>query len=192
MASSSHPPPVLPPITTLPGLPDPELKTLLNTLFEPSSDLHALALPTLRAIAFDSYGQMIDTIRDQLLAIATNITASATGEGADKDEAAANEARVPLHKILGSHPRLGEKKVESALSRLEQAQLQGGDATNATNAAGSAGSIETKSSEANQLAKLNQEYEEKFPGLRCECFLAHHPCNSDHVSNGNRANWFTR
>lgn len=54
-----------------------------------------------------------------------------------------------LDDILAAHPRLGEKKVDSEQSRSEQAQLNQGD-----------------SSEGEKLAKLNQEYEEKFPGLR--------------------------
>jgi 2-oxo-4-hydroxy-4-carboxy--5-ureidoimidazoline (OHCU) decarboxylase len=147
----------------LPDLPDTELKTLLNTLFEPSSDLQTLALPTLRAIAFDSYAQMIDTIRDQLLTIAAEVIAS----GSEEDDEASKQARIPLHKILGAHPRLGEKKVESALSRLEQAQLQSADATKPAASAAS----EEGMSEADQLAKLNQEYEEKFPGLRYVVFV---------------------
>jgi 2-oxo-4-hydroxy-4-carboxy--5-ureidoimidazoline (OHCU) decarboxylase len=50
---------------------------------------------------------------------------------------------------LCSHPRLGEKKVDSEQSRAEQAQLQKGG-----------------EEEKEQLAALNNEYEEKFPGLR--------------------------
>ena len=56
--------------------------------------------------------------------------------------------------ILCSHPRLGEKKVESEQSRKEQAQL---------NTAGSGGGGER---EKEELARLNGEYEERFPGLR--------------------------
>ena len=54
-----------------------------------------------------------------------------------------------LSEILCAHPRLGEKKVESEQSRKEQAQLQqGGD------------------DDKDKLARLNREYEAKFPGLR--------------------------
>jgi len=54
-----------------------------------------------------------------------------------------------LSDILCAHPRLGEKKVDSEQSRKEQAQLnQGGE------------------EEAEALARLNKEYEDKFPGLR--------------------------
>lgn len=54
-----------------------------------------------------------------------------------------------LSEILCSHPRLGENKVESEQSRAEQAQLQKGG-----------------EEEKEQLARLNREYEERFPGLR--------------------------
>jgi 2-oxo-4-hydroxy-4-carboxy--5-ureidoimidazoline (OHCU) decarboxylase len=54
-----------------------------------------------------------------------------------------------LDKILAAHPRLGEKKVNSAQSRGEQAGLNTGG-----------------EEEAEQLRDLNREYEEKFPGLR--------------------------
>jgi 2-oxo-4-hydroxy-4-carboxy--5-ureidoimidazoline (OHCU) decarboxylase len=54
-----------------------------------------------------------------------------------------------LEAILGSHPRLGEKKVESAQSRSEQAQLHTGG-----------------EGEAETLARLNLDYERAFPGLR--------------------------
>jgi len=56
---------------------------------------------------------------------------------------------VWLDKILGAHPRLGEKKVDSAQSRAEQAQLNTG------------GQEETA-----KLLELNEKYEETFPGLR--------------------------
>lgn len=54
-----------------------------------------------------------------------------------------------LDKILGAHPRLGEKKVDSAQSRAEQAQLNTGG-----------------QEEATKLRELNEKYEETFPGLR--------------------------
>ena len=54
-----------------------------------------------------------------------------------------------LDKILGAHPRLGEKKVESAQSKAEQAQLNTGS-----------------EEEAAKLRDLNAEYEKTFPGLK--------------------------
>ena len=54
-----------------------------------------------------------------------------------------------LESILAAHPRLGQSKVDSAQSRAEQAKLvSGGDG------------------EAEVLARLNNEYERTFPGLR--------------------------
>ncbi len=63
-----------------------------------------------------------------------------------------------MHNILGSHPRLGEPKKESlsAQSREEQRKLQEGGGDNA---------------EREELARLNREYEERFPGLRYVVFV---------------------
>ncbi|KAK6363229.1 hypothetical protein TWF730_000673 [Orbilia blumenaviensis] len=58
-----------------------------------------------------------------------------------------------LLKILSAHPRLGAKKVDSAHSRGEQASLGG-------------------PTEAAELERLNNEYEEKFPGMRFVVFVA--------------------
>lgn len=133
--------PTLPDVTTLASLPEPTLVSVLDLLFEPSEDLHTLAIPTLRSITFATYPELVDTLRDQLLAIAQSVQSDPS-------------ARKPLLSILGSHPRLGAKKVESAQSAAEQAQLQ-------------SGAVE----EAEKLAALNQEYEAKFPGLRYVVFV---------------------
>lgn len=135
--------PPLPDVTTLASLPEPTLISVLDLLFEPSEDLHTLAIPTLRSITFATYPELIDTLRDQLLAIAQSVQSDPSAS-----------ARKPLLSILGSHPRLGAKKVESAQSAAEQAQLQSGAAE-----------------EAEKLATLNQEYEAKFPGLRYVVFV---------------------
>lgn len=133
--------PILPDVTTLASLPEPTLVSVLDLLFEPSEDLHTLAIPTLRSITFATYPELIDTLRDQLLAIAQSVQSDPS-------------AREPLLSILGSHPRLGAKKVESAQSAAEQAQLQSG-----------------AQEEAEKLSFLNQEYEVKFPGLRYVVFV---------------------
>lgn len=133
--------PTLPDVTTLVSLPEPTLISVLDLLFEPSTELHALAIPTLRSITFATYPELIDTLRNQLLSIAQSV-----------DEAPA--ARTPLLSILGSHPRLGAKKVDSAQSSAEQAQLQSG-----------------AESEPEKLAALNKEYEARFPGLRYVVFV---------------------
>lgn len=133
--------PTLPDVTTLATLPEETLVSILDLLFEPSDELHSLTIPTLRIITFATYTELIETIRDQLLVISDAVHADTT-------------ARKPLLSILGSHPRLGAKKVDSAQSAAEQAQLQSG-----------------AQEEAEKLAALNEEYEAKFPGLRYVVFV---------------------
>lgn len=64
-----------------------------------------------------------------------------------------------LDAILSAHPRLGEKKVESELSRMEQAAMA---AASAGDGGGGGDSEEVKE----RLGRLNEEYEAVFPGLR--------------------------
>lgn len=100
-------------------------------------------------MSFDSYDELISTLRDVLLAVADAVSHD-TAEPEEK------EAKEPLLRILSAHPRLGEKKVDSALSRAEQANLRsGGDSEEVLG----------------QLAGLNAEYEERFPGLRYVVFV---------------------
>jgi 2-oxo-4-hydroxy-4-carboxy--5-ureidoimidazoline (OHCU) decarboxylase len=124
----------LPSISTLPHASDAELTQVLDLLFEPSPPLNALTLPVLRSTTFPSYDVLIIAVNAQLKALAS----SDSPEDVNK-----------LSEILCSHPRLGEKKVESEQSRKEQAQLQQG-----------------AEEEKEKLAALNREYEDKFPGLR--------------------------
>jgi hypothetical protein len=124
----------LPVISSLPHASDAELKNVLDLLFEPSPPLHSLTLPVLRSATFPSYDILITAVNAQLGALASSDSV---------------EDVTKLSEILCSHPRLGEKKVESEQSRKEQAQLQQGG-----------------EEEKEKLASLNQEYEEKFPGLR--------------------------
>lgn len=154
MASSDLNPeatPFLPSITSLPTLTDQALTSTLDLLFEPSSNLHTLALPTMRTLSFTSYDDLISTIRDVLLAVAETVTAATSTSQSNQQE-----AKAPLLRILSAHPRLGEKKVDSAQSRAEQANLRkGGDSEEVLE----------------ELRKLNKEYEEKFPGLRYVVFV---------------------
>jgi 2-oxo-4-hydroxy-4-carboxy--5-ureidoimidazoline (OHCU) decarboxylase len=124
----------LPPVTTLSHLPDDDLAQVLDLLFEPSPPLHELSLPVLKTAVFPTYEILIVAVNAQLAALAQS------DDPKDVDK---------LSEILCSHPRLGEKKVDSEQSRAEQAQLQKG-----------------AEEEKEQLAALNHEYEEKFPGLR--------------------------
>jgi 2-oxo-4-hydroxy-4-carboxy--5-ureidoimidazoline (OHCU) decarboxylase len=126
-------------ITTLPHASDTELTTVLDLLFEPSPPLHSLTLPVLRSATFPSYDILITAINAQLTALAR----SDSPEDVKK-----------LSEILCSHPRLGEKKVDSEQSRKEQAQLQTGS-----------------EEEKEKLPSLNKEYEAMFPGLRYVCVI---------------------
>ncbi|KAI1259104.1 OHCU decarboxylase-domain-containing protein [Xylariaceae sp. FL1019] len=158
----SHP--TLPPISSLPNADEETIKSALDTLFEPSPGIHAIALPVIQQktrilanpglspdlppptsqttvpddLPFTSYQSLIKHIGTLMYQLTTFPSASSTER---------------LHSILGSHPRLGAKKVDSAQSRAEQAQLKG------------------SSDEAERLAKLNAEYEERFPGLRYVVFV---------------------
>ena len=160
----------LPAISTLPTLPDTALAAALDLLFEPSPALHAVALPTLRTAAppFPSYPALIAALREQLLALASPSSSGSSSTGAetrtseeDKTEGAeqekGNERRAgtgkeTLYAILGSHPRLGERRKEvvlSGFSSAEQRHLQ-----------------QQQEGEREELARLNAEYEARFPGLR--------------------------
>ncbi|KAM0561411.1 hypothetical protein ACHAPJ_003292 [Fusarium lateritium] len=108
----------------------------LDLLFEPSPAIHSTLVPTLRDSQYTSYPELIDACRTRLFSLASS------SSSANPDET--------LLSILGSHPRLGAKKVDSAQSAAEQANLQG---------------------EGEELAKLNKEYEDKFPGLRYVVFV---------------------
>ncbi|RYO73607.1 hypothetical protein DL766_000498 [Monosporascus sp. MC13-8B] len=142
--------PSLPPVATLSTASEDTLKFVLDTLFEPSRDLHAIAISSIREQFSNhntdtpfTYTTLIQHVGSLLSSLASTTTP---------------ESRATLHAILGSHPRLGAKKVESVQSRAEQAQL---------NAGAGAGAEE----EAAQLAALNAEYEARFPGLRYVVFV---------------------
>lgn len=151
-------PPSLPPIASLSTAPIKTQLAVLDTLFEPSTELHTLVLPTLRpkrasAAAtsepapespFASYASLIRHVGSLMTSLSSQSSSSSPSAQQQKK----------LHGILGSHPRLGAKKVESAQSQAEQAQLNQGGAE-----------------EAEKLKTLNDEYEQKFPGLRYVVFV---------------------
>ena len=124
----------LPAVTTVPSLPTSELATLLDHLFEPCIPLHTLCLEPLRNKTFATYDQLITSVGIQLQELAESSSASSLQW---------------LDSILGAHPRLGQKKIDSAQSKEEQVQL-----------ALSVGS------DPDKLADLNALYERTFPGLR--------------------------
>ncbi|KAJ9658557.1 hypothetical protein H2201_007764 [Coniosporium apollinis] len=133
----------LPGPPTLPSAPTETLTRVLDTLFEPSQPLHTLSIPLLRSTPFPTYADLIAAIGVQLT---------------DLLESASTSDTEWLDKILAAHPRLGEKKVESALSRGEQAAMGGGEGGEGEEV-------------GRELAKLNGVYEERFPGLRYVVFV---------------------
>ncbi|KAH8811944.1 Oxo-4-hydroxy-4-carboxy-5-ureidoimidazoline decarboxylase [Xylogone sp. PMI_703] len=122
----------LPPIESLRDSTTADRIAVLDALFEPCTALHTLSLDFLHTERFNSYNDLIASIGSQLTAL-LNSTSTSDLEWLDK--------------ILGAHPRLGEKKVDSAQSKAEQAQLN------------------TGGEEATKLRELNAKYEETFPGL---------------------------
>lgn len=124
----------LPPIESVPSLSTVERAAVLDTLFEPCDSLHTLSLDLLHTETFESYNDLIASVGVQLTDLAETPSSSDTEW---------------LDKILGAHPRLGAKKVDSAQSQAEQAQLNTGG-----------------EEEASKLKNLNDEYEKTFPGLR--------------------------
>lgn len=142
-------PATLPPISSLPAANDETIKSALDTLFEPAAEIHALSIPIIRNSSppFESYEALIQRVGVHMLQLAHS--------------PASPSARTRLHSILGSHPRLGEKKVDSAQSRAEQAHLN----------ASSPSDSKEKEEEAAKLKVLNEEYEAKFPGLRYVVFV---------------------
>ncbi|KAF7930636.1 uncharacterized protein EAE98_005036 [Botrytis deweyae] len=129
----------IPPIAGIPSLSTVERSSVLDALFEPCTALHTLSMDLLHTTTFESYNDLIASVGTQL---------------ADLSESTLPSDREWLDKILGSHPRLGEKKVESVQSKAEQAQLNTGP-----------------TEEAGKLKALNEEYEKTFPGLRYVVFV---------------------
>ncbi|ATZ52310.1 hypothetical protein BCIN_08g00650 [Botrytis cinerea B05.10] len=129
----------IPPIAGIPSLSTVERSSVLDALFEPCAALHTLSLDLLHTTTFESYSDLIASVGTQLV---------------DLSESTLPSDREWLDKILGSHPRLGEKKVDSVQSKAEQAQLNTGP-----------------TEEAEKLKALNEEYEKTFPGLRYVVFV---------------------
>ncbi|OBW64592.1 MAG: Uncharacterized protein AUREO_053430 [Aureobasidium pullulans] len=129
----------LPPISSLSSLAAEQRAGVLDLLFEPSTPLHTLSVELLSNQTFASYNDLIAAVGVQLTDLSESSSVSDTKW---------------LESILGSHPRLGAKKVESAQSQAEQAQLNTGG-----------------EEEAHKLRDLNEEYEKIYPGLRYVIFV---------------------
>lgn len=132
----------LPHIADLHSETDLDQTDVLDLLFEPSPAIHEALLPVIRTAEYLSYEDLIDACQIGLLSLA------AASSIAHPDPT--------LISVLGSHPRLGEKKIDSAASAAEQANLQGGA---------------NVQHESEELARLNREYEAAFPGLRYVVFV---------------------
>lgn len=124
----------LPPISVVPALSTIQRAKVLDALFEPCTALHTLSLDLLHTETFPSYNDLIASVGVQLT---------------DLSESPSTSDTEWLVKILGAHPRLGAKKVDSEQSAAEQAQLNTGG-----------------EEEARKLQQSNEEYEKRFPGLR--------------------------
>ncbi|TLD11791.1 hypothetical protein PspLS_11700 [Pyricularia sp. CBS 133598] len=122
-------------------LPSLDDASLIGTL-----DLLFEASPDLHALAVPVARSMtFSSYPDLIEAIRTTLLSVQATVHADP------VARKPLLGILAAHPRLGERKQPvSDQSKAEQASLQG---------------------DAEKLAKLNAEYEAKFPGMRYVVFV---------------------
>ncbi len=120
----------LPPVHAIPTLSTIERAKVLDTLFEPCVPLHTLSVSLLHEKTFSSYDDLIASIGVQLTELSESSSASDT---------------TWLLVILSAHPKLGEKKVDSAQSREEQTQLN-------------TGGLE----EADKLQAWNMQYEEAF------------------------------
>lgn len=131
----------LPPISIVPVRDAEERATILDLLFEPCTQLHTLSVSTLREKTFHSYDELAAAVGQQLTSLFDS--------GLKSD-------REWLEVILNAHPRLGEKKVESELSRSEQAAM----------VAGGRGDVTAGEQEAEELRRLNGRYEAVFQGLR--------------------------
>lgn len=128
----------LPAVQKLATLSTIQRAAILDTLFEPCTQLHTLSVSTLSEKTFASYPDLIAAVGQQLTDLyQSNLEAD----------------QKWLDAILGAHPRLGERKIESELSRREQEAMrtaEGGDSENV----------------AEKLNALNEKYEQVFPGLR--------------------------
>lgn len=153
MSNTADAPETLPPISFLSALPTASRTKILDLLFEPCDALHTLALPLTTpgspvAQTFQSYDDLIIAVGLQLTELAESSSTSDTEW---------------LDKILGAHPRLGAKKVDSKLSQMEQAAM--------VKASGDQRSEEEIMKEQETLKELNEEYEKTFPGLRYVVFV---------------------
>lgn len=135
----------LPALEELPAASESVQTEVLDALFEPSPAIHSELLPILQSRVYSSWPELIDSCHSKLQLL---VTPSLSSAGADSSSS-------PLISVLGSHPRLGEKKIDSQQSVAEQANLQ----------------KNSNASQEEELAQLNRQYEQAFPGLRYVVFV---------------------
>ena len=104
----------LPPVETIPTLPQAEKAAIFDCLFEPSAQLRNLCKPSLDDQRFFNYKDLVTFVESRLTRLSTSTDRTDIGT---------------LDEILGSHPRLGAQRVESTQSQSEQAQLRSEDET---------------------------------------------------------------
>ncbi|KAI5307626.1 hypothetical protein KEM55_007803 [Ascosphaera atra] len=157
----------LPPVDTLPALTRAEQCATLDLLFEPSEALHNLVLPMVAQKNYPSYPALIADVGNRIALLLR-----------DKEYGRLNE-------ILGSHPRLGEKKANvSELSRREQESLRAAEACGSGDAAledpqgydqQRCQRLQHEVAIENELQRWNAMYEARFPGLKFVCFVNGRP-----------------
>jgi 2-oxo-4-hydroxy-4-carboxy--5-ureidoimidazoline (OHCU) decarboxylase len=155
MASSD--PQTLPPTSQLPDLDATSRAQVLDLLFEPSTQLHTLSVTAIAEQPFSTYPDLIDFVATQFTTLLDS--------NLESDQ-------KWLVDILGAHPRLGEKKVDSALSRAEQAAMKAAESASTGGASSRSGADEEI---ARKLKALNEAYEEAFPGLKYVTFVNGRP-----------------
>ncbi|CAN3361520.1 hypothetical protein DICA3_D19680 [Diutina catenulata] len=144
----------LPPVETIPKLSRDEQAELLAHLFEKEETLANILIDEVCPRPARSYKQFVEECRSALLSLLSK---------AEQDEDKTGKCDPRIAEIIGAHPRLGgSSKVRttnlSEHSSAEQKSLQQGSAE-----------------EAEKLVKLNDAYEDKFPGLRFVCFVNGRP-----------------
>lgn len=121
---------------------DEQLISILDNLFEPCTTLNSYLLSKIKSQKFNTYTELIEFCRVNLLDLLESFKKN-------EDDLKLKET---ICKIVSAHPRLGVPKKDklSVHSQNEQKSLN---------------SDNDNKELANALIKLNNEYEEKFPGL---------------------------
>lgn len=139
----------LPSISDLKKCSSSELSVVIAHLFEPTSFLTNLIYTNLispsssSSPSFSTYPEFIECVRKLLLDLPIPSSSSSLDPG--------------IANVIGAHPRLGAKKVDSAQSQKEQSSLQ------------------RSPKDLEKIRLLNSIYERTFPGLRYVVFVNARP-----------------